>query len=441
MFPELEKALRKHFAPYDKNDENAQLFATMLNDLTEETQEKITHGMPETQALSESLATLDELDTFLKAIHSKTDSSGVSGSQFNRFYDRFFATKLANSLSIDVSQVNQLIVNYQTATIVLSETDQANLEIREYLNHDRQSLYAKQQLDGDKIKIQQTARGGAFAFMRIRVEIKIPKTFTGFVYLNNKRGSVILEDLTGQYIMDCNTVNGVIVARNLNLSQIHVQTKAGTIKGAFLTAEQLVLNSNSGSIQIIHSQAVGKTGMISTKATSGKILLEHLQANEINAESRSGSIMASYLTTDHLNLLGHAGAINGQQLFGAGQCYTTSGSIKLLFKQVSGNLTAIPKVVRFKLDFHLIVSIHLKLQPQVEASCCLMIPSSIQPVIVNKNLVNTAPAPLSTYSLKQPVALFESNNSSIISYNSKFNPNKNSSNIVASMTMLLLFFN
>lgn len=350
MFPELEKTLRQHFAPYEKNNENAQLFSTLLADLTEETKDKIDHGVPKQQALAEAIANLDELDVLLKNIHSKKNNvSDIDSSQLNRFYDRFFATKLVNSLTVNTNSLNQIILNYHTATIVVTQTEQPELTINEYMNHDRKSLYAQQHQDGDKVKIDQTARGGAFAFMRIRVEVKIPKSFSGFVYLNNKSGSVLIDNLHSHYILDCSTDNGAIIAHNLELAQLHIQAKSGSIRTAFLTADQIVLSSTSGSIQLIHSQGTTPTSMISTKARSGNIVLEHVNASEINSESHSGNITTNTMVAQKINLLDHSGVVKGRELSGAGQFRSTSGNVQLFFNKITDNITATSKSGSIKL--------------------------------------------------------------------------------------------
>ncbi|WP_125606819.1 DUF4097 family beta strand repeat-containing protein [Lapidilactobacillus bayanensis] len=343
MFPELEKALRKHFAPYQNSDENTQLFTSILIDLTENTKEKITNGVPEKQALAEAIASLNDLDDLLKTIQTQSSGTSIDSKQLTRFYDRFFATKLVNSLTVDVAQLNQIILNYHTATIIVTETQQKTLIINEYMNHDRPSLYAQQHLDGDKVKIEQSARGGAFAFMRIRVEIAIPKSFTGFIYLNDKSGSMLLNDLTSHYILDCSTDNGSIIAHNLDLAQIHIQAKSGSVKTAFLTAEQIVLRSTSGSIQLIHSHGTTVNSMVSTKTRSGDILLEHLEASEINAENRSGNITLNFANADTFNLLDHSGRVAGTELSGSGRFQSTSGTVTLRFKQVNRDISAISK--------------------------------------------------------------------------------------------------
>lgn len=339
MQSELERILREHFVSFKQTDETEALFTTILTNLNEDMQQKIQAGATKEQALAESLTNIDELDDLLASIANRNEGKEFDSRQLNRFYDRFFATKLVQSIKCDVSQLNQIIIDYRSATIIVSDSPDDQLIINEYMNHDRPSLYAQKQQDGDKVKIEQKARGGAFAFMRIRVEILVPQKFTGFIFLNSHSGNVLISQLVGAYILEVSSTSGSILTHNLELTQIHLQAKSGSLKNGFLTAEQIVLNSASGSVSLQHGTGVSVAGMISVTAKSGNVELTHLTANEINAESHSGSLSSSQLHADKFNFLAKSGNINAEQLSGTGRFVSTSGNIHLDFKTVTTDLT------------------------------------------------------------------------------------------------------
>ncbi|WP_125767276.1 DUF4097 family beta strand repeat-containing protein [Lapidilactobacillus wuchangensis] len=337
MFPEIEETLKKHFSKFNATPETAELYNDLLADLNEATQDRIKQGETPEQAVAASLATLTDLDQILTTITTQPHEDHFDNNQLNRLYDRFFATKLVNSLTYPVDQLNQIFIDYRYAKITLAPAVSDKLVINEYMNADRPAGYATGKIVGDKLKVEQPRRI-PLAILRERIEILIPAQFTGFVYLQNKNGNLQIDDLIGAYILETSLTSGTITSHNLQLNQIHLQTTSGSIQGAFLQAEQIQLISNSGNLKLTESTGVRDNSMISGKVKSGQIHFAHLQADEINVDCTSGNVESEFLTAKQLNLTDHSGNVQGQGLVGSGNFESRSGNLSLSFSQINADL-------------------------------------------------------------------------------------------------------
>lgn len=338
MDHQLEQLLRQHFDAFSPNDETEALFASILANLNEEARQKTKKGLPTEQILAEAQHSLTDVDDLLVALSNRCRDKVFDTHQLGRFYDRFFAAKCVHSLHCDVSQLNQIIIDYRLTTVVVSTSLDDELVVNEYMNHDRKSLYVQKQQDGDKLKLEQKTRGGALAFMKIRVEILIPQSFTGFVYLNTRSGNTIISHLLGNYILEVSSTSGALVGHDLSLSQIHLQSKSGSIKAGELKADQIVMSSTSGAIRCQHAFSPIRTGMISVTARSGNVDLTHLKASELNAETHSGSLSATGLEAAQYHFSAKSGNLVATHLQGSGQFGTTSGNLNLDFDSIDANL-------------------------------------------------------------------------------------------------------
>ncbi|WP_261807190.1 DUF4097 domain-containing protein [Lapidilactobacillus luobeiensis] len=348
MFPEIRTALQQHFQQFPTTPETEEFYRNLLVDLNDTVADKISQGLDRPTAIKETLANLPDLDEILQTV-TASESGSLDHRRLARLYDHFLALKLVNTSKFSCQHLNQIIITYRQAKIsLLPGAAGTELLVNEYCNLARPNTYLTGKNEGDKLKLTQPERV-PLAFLRIHVEIIVPADFTGFIYLSNKIGALHLVDLTGHYILEATTASGAIRARNLQLAQIHLQTKSGQITGRQLQSPQLALISTSGRIQINDARGSGPESMISVMAKSGTLNCRRLQAAEINLECTSGSIGAVELTAKRFHFYARSGEINGQRLTGCGHFENTSGNLELGFDQVSGDLNCLNKSGLLKL--------------------------------------------------------------------------------------------
>lgn len=203
---------------------------------------------------------------------------------------------LVNAFSRSLNDIDHLAINYSAATIVIQSTDRPDLIVREYMLLDEAQYYAKVDQTASTLIIRAGDRP-AKDKLHIRIEIEVPITYHERLEINSVSGTIKL----------------------VNLPQLR----------------HLAITSTSGSIAL--SQV--KTRSLLIDSVSGAINGEQLTSNDTTINAVTGNV-ALTTTYGHYDVHCDAGALRLIDAHGSGRFNVTSGSAKLAFTTVDGNITA-----------------------------------------------------------------------------------------------------
>jgi len=198
--------------------------------------------------------------------------------------------ELVNSQVIEMDLSKNLSILYDSDNVVLLESSNNNLVLKEYMTRNRAKYYAEIMKSENGITIHNGKRPW---LIRTRIEVYIPRILTNKLNVNLRSGNI--------------TIN------NISTDNIFVEVSSGNIK---LNNYQGKLNiaNRSGNVEV--NNFLGE-GLINVK--SGNITLNNCQG-KLNVTDKSGIIEAN-------NFL-------GEGFFSVG-----SGNINLTVNDIIGNIS------------------------------------------------------------------------------------------------------
>jgi len=205
---------------------------------------------------------------------------------------------LVNEQRLTADQVVMIGVNYRSARVKILPTQGAGDEIiiREYMNHKNPAYKARIEQVGNSLQVVQ----GKVPFLiplRVHVQIHIPVNFTGELALVSRSGSVLAAGLE-------------------QLKMLNLKVTSGSARLAALHVQALSAEVTSGSCEVSQVQVVKQLGLL---VKSGRVRLSEVTAGTYTVAAISGSVV-------------------GSQLRGGGSWNAKSGSIKLGFVSIDGDI-------------------------------------------------------------------------------------------------------
>jgi DUF4097 and DUF4098 domain-containing protein YvlB len=188
---------------------------------------------------------------------------------------------LVNSQTFDMNLVENLIVSYSSDNIVLLESSDNRLVLKEFMTRNNTDYFAK--IDDSQSTI--TIRNGKRPWLiRTRIEIYIPKIFTDNLEVNLRSGN-----LTANYSMKHKAIklsvsSGNLKASNISSENVVVEVSSGNITIDELIGNELTVRNGSGIINISSFQ-----GKANTVNRSGNIVLSNF-VGEGTFDVKSGNI-------------------------------------------------------------------------------------------------------------------------------------------------------
>ncbi|GKT03689.1 DUF4097 family beta strand repeat-containing protein [Furfurilactobacillus sp. WILCCON 0119] len=203
---------------------------------------------------------------------------------------------LVNAFSRSLAAVDHITVNYSAAEIVVQSTDRGELTMREYMLVDDESYYANVQENDRTLSINAGARP-ARDNLRIRIELDIPAAYHGRLEISSVSGPIKLTNLHHLRSLAISSTNGPITLLDLSMTCLTIDSVTGNIQGEDLTADMYTIDAMSGNVTLMNTKG----------------------AYAIHCA---------------------AGALKLNDAHGHGKFTVTSGSAKLAFTDVDGNLSA-----------------------------------------------------------------------------------------------------
>ncbi|WP_067842953.1 DUF4097 family beta strand repeat-containing protein [Amphibacillus sediminis] len=174
-----------------------------------------------------------------------------------------------NMKNIDLSNINNITIVYNSEDITFIESDEDDLIIKEYLSEWKSSYEAKVSVTENSVNINVGKRPLVTTFGAY-VEIYLPKTYSG---------NLTVETTSGKISMDA----------AYSFDAIHIKSTSGNLESEKVSANTIDFITNSGEI-LCHSIY----GHISTKSNSGRISVSDASGAG-NYESNSGEIELEYI--------------------------------------------------------------------------------------------------------------------------------------------------
>jgi len=170
--------------------------------------------------------------------------------------------ELINTQTVDMSFVKTLNISYTSDNIVLLESDNDNLILKEYMTRSSPAYFANIKKSQDAVIISNGIRP---MMIRTRIEIYVPKIFTDNLIFNLRSGN-----LTSNY--------------NMNNTNVDLTVSSGNMNVASISSENILINVSSGNIRINNCQ-----GKIKVANKSGNMTIDNFSGNGM-FDTKSGNI-------------------------------------------------------------------------------------------------------------------------------------------------------
>ncbi|WP_343251025.1 DUF4097 family beta strand repeat-containing protein [Diplocloster hominis] len=235
---------------------------------------------------------------------------------------------LENTLSFDVSQAEEIIINYRSEDVVFYIGDTQELVLKEYMSfkpkeNDFSTGYEK---DG-KVVIEGKKKYFSlfnFGTKNCREEIYLPKSYAGSVKVSSASGNIKSDEVLNLSVFSADTASGDIRMNEIHAPSIHAGTASGNIS-LNLAKGGRDLSTASGNITVLDG-----TGDTEADTASGNIKLENTQGI-LDLGCASGDIKVM-------------GAVGG------GDFQSVSGNVSLQFDEITSNIYAVSTSGNVKLQ-------------------------------------------------------------------------------------------
>jgi len=257
------------------------------------------------------------------------------------------AATLVNTITFDTGKFQSLRLDYDADDIQVLENDHDSVIIKEYMNEDKKSYYARTSVQNGELLITEGDRPRHSGFESY-IELYIPQSYAGNLSLHSTSGKIsskVSLNLTGSFYVDTTSgvvtisdakasnikstsTNGNLIFENISADTISIQTtnastsinqsngamryqsKGGNLTASGLSGSGSFNASGDGSIDISFTDV---TGDISAYAKNGtlSVALPNALAFKFSAITKEGSIDTSFadqLTTTGSTTAGTIGA-------------------------------------------------------------------------------------------------------------------------------------
>lgn len=211
------------------------------------------------------------------------------------------ATALVNTLTFNTGDFESLGLDYDADDIRVLESDNDKVILKEYMNEDKKSYYARSSIHNGKLLITEGHRPRRSSFVAY-IEIYIPQDYLGNLSLHSTSGTIISD-----------------IALNLS-GTFSVDTTSGVVEVSHTKAAKLIATSTNGSLNIDSIDA----DEVSIQTTNAKTSLKQING-AMSYQSRGGVLIASDLS--------------GSGSFNA----SGEGSINIAFVEVRADISAYSK--------------------------------------------------------------------------------------------------
>ena len=199
------------------------------------------------------------------------------------------ATALVNTLTFDTGDFESLRLDFDADDIHVLESDNAKVILKEYMNEDKKSYYARASTLNGELLITEGDRPRRSSFESY-IEIYIPQDYTDSLSLHSTSGTINTEialNLSGDFSVD--TTSGVVEVSNTKASNVKATSTNGSLSFENITADEINIQTTNATTSM--SQAIGA---IKYQAKGGKLTASDLSGSGSFNASGEGSIDISF---------------------------------------------------------------------------------------------------------------------------------------------------
>lgn len=211
------------------------------------------------------------------------------------------ATALVNTLTFDTGDFESLRLDYDADDIQVLESDNDKVIVKEYMNENKKSYYARTSTQNGELLITEGDRPRRSSFESY-IELYIPQNYTDSLFLHSTSGKInsqIALNLSGDFTVD--TTSGVVEVSN---------TKASNVKAA---------------------------------STNGNLTLENIDSEEISIQTTNATTSMNQINGT-ISYQSKGGKLTASQLYGSGSFNASGeGYIDVSFAGVTSNISAYSK--------------------------------------------------------------------------------------------------
>ncbi len=199
------------------------------------------------------------------------------------------ATALVNTLTFDTGDFESLRLDYDADYIHVLESDNAKVILKEYMNEDKKSYYARTSKQNGELLITEGDRPRRSSF-ESNIEIYIPQDYTDSLSLHSTSGTINSEialNLSGDFSVD--TTSGVVEVSNTKASNVKATSTNGSLSFDNITADEINIQTTNATTSM--NQAIGA---INYQSKGGKLTAYDLSGSGSFSASEEGSIDISF---------------------------------------------------------------------------------------------------------------------------------------------------
>jgi len=196
--------------------------------------------------------------------------------------------ELVNSQVIETDLIKNLSVLYDSDNIVLMESGDNTLILKEYMTRNRAKYYAEITKSENNITIRSGERPW---LIRTRIELYIPKILTNKINVNLRSGNITISDISIKDII-AEVSSGNIKLNNCH-GKLNITVRSGNVKVSDFTGEGLI-SVRSGNINLTVNDIAGNLSLSSNSGNINFSMTSNISFI-LDAEVRSGTIKAPNL--------------------------------------------------------------------------------------------------------------------------------------------------
>lgn len=194
---------------------------------------------------------------------------------------------LVNKITVPLDGVEKIKINYLSESIVLKQSLDGALLVREFMNREEPELFAEVKQNSEEIQIRHGRRKGFF--LQSRIEVYIPEDWKGTLIVSN-----ISLDITSSCDWNLSSfiaksVGGSIAVKSVIADSVKLFSSVGSLVTSYI-AGNMDLNTSNGDIKVQKAEGSGVFG-----SNSGDI--------KINFDKVTGAVRLSSETGEiHLHI-------------------------------------------------------------------------------------------------------------------------------------------
>ncbi len=199
------------------------------------------------------------------------------------------AISLVNTLTFDTEDFDSLRLDYDADDLQLLESDSNKVVVKEYMNENKKSYYARTYRQNGVQVITEGRRPRRSSFESY-IELYIPKDYTGSLSLHSTSGTIQSEialNLSGDFSVD--TTSGRVIISNTKAAKIGASSTNGSLSFENTAADEISVTTTNA---ITSLKQVN--GVIRYQSKGGKLTASELLGSGSFNASGEGSIDLSF---------------------------------------------------------------------------------------------------------------------------------------------------